>query len=366
MFSDFSRDSAARGDGKNIRVPGRLEFTISGQDTSLVSALRRSIMTDVQTAAFRFDAVDPSKQDVRVTFNTGSLHNEIIGERVGLLPIHLTKAQLVDFRPADGRFELDAENGGARPLDVTTASFSAVHLRDDDAPRLSAEGLFPPDPTSGRHPLVTVLMPGQRLALEATASLGTGHDHARHNPAAAVSMFPVADAAAVEKERRKREDKASFDALDAKRMVARDPGGAPRAFRFALESQCGMAPEDIVESAYESLAARMRALSAAADGSAAVADVEPQTGSPPDVHGLKLSGQDHTAGALLQERLLRATDFAGYYTPHLLERSIVVRIKVPAGSTARGMLKEACESAADLCEAALAEWQRASKKKSKK
>lgn len=361
MFSEFSRGFAARGDGKKIPVPGRLEFTVSGQDASLVSGLRRAIMTDVQTAAFRFDASDPSRQDVRVTFNTGSLHNEMIGERVGLVPLHLSKSQLVEFKPAAWRFELDAENNGSKPLDVTTAGFVAVPLDEGDASPLSAQKVFPPDPISGRHPLLTVLMPGQRLALEATASLGSGHEHARHSPAAAVAMFPVADRAAVEKERKKREDKASFDALDAKRMVATDAKGAPKAFRFSLETQCGMTPEEVVESGYEALAGRLRALSAATDGSAIVAEAEPQAGSPPDIQSLKLSGEDHTAGALLQERLLQQTDFAGYHIPHLLEKSIVMRIKVPEGSTARGMLREACESAADLCEAALAEWQKASK-----
>lgn len=361
MFSEFARNAASRGDGKKINVPGRLEFTVSGQDVSLVSGLRRAIMTDVQTAAFRFDAVNPEEQDVRVTLNTGSLHNEIIGERVGLIPLHLSKSQLVGFKPASWRFEIDAENDGARPLDVTTERFAAVPLDDGDA-AISASRVFPPDPISGKHPLLTVLMPGQRLALQATASFGSGSRHARYSPAAAVAMFPVADEAAVERERKKREDKASFDALDAKRMVATDEKGRPKAYRFSLESQCGMSPEDIVESAYEALAGRFRALSAATDGAETVADVEAQTGSPPDIHGLELTGEDHTAGAIIQERLLLATDYAGYYVPHLMEQSIVVRLRVPSGATARGMLKEACESAADLCENALAEWQKCSKK----
>lgn len=362
MFSDIVRGQAVKGDGKTIPVPGRLDFVVSGQDPSLVSGLRRAIMTDVQTAAFRFDAVDPAKQDVKITFNTGALHNEIIGERVGLLPLHLDKARLIEFKPASWRFELDVANDGSKPLDVTTAALAAVPLDDGDAAAVSAQKVFPPDPLSGRHPILTVLMPGQRLALEATASLGSGRDHARHNPAAAVAMFPVQDAAAVEKARKSREDKAAFDALEAKRMIATDAKGRPKAYSFSLESQCGMSPEEIVESAYEALAGRFRALSTAADGSAAVREVDPQTGSSADVVSLKLSDQDHTAGAILQERLLQKTEFAGYYIPHLLERSIVMRIKVPQGATARGMLREACESAADLCEDALAKWQKSVKR----
>lgn len=356
MFSDFVRDAAVRGDGRKIKVPGRLEFTVTGQDAALVSGLRRSIMTDVQTVGFRFDAVDPGKQDVRITANTGSLHNEIIGERVGLIPLHLSKADLVDFKPASWRFELSVANTGVRPLDVTTADFDVASLDDADAAKISAARVFRADPTSGRHPILTVLMPGQRLALEGTASFGSGDEHARFNPAAACAMHPLQDKAAVDKARKSREDKASFDALEAKRIVQKS------AYRFSLETQCGMTPEEVVEAGYEALASRLRNLSKAADGNDRVAEVSQQTGSPEDIHSLKLSGEDHTSGALIQARLLEKTDFAGYYVPHLLEKSIVVRFRVPGGSTARGMLNEACESAADLCEAALAEWQKAVKR----
>lgn len=354
MFSDLTRDAAARGDGKVLRVPGRLEFTLSGQEPALVSGLRRSIMTDVKTAAFRFDAVDPSAQDVRVLHNTGNLHNEMIGERVGLLPLGLSKAELVDFRPASWRFELDVENKGKRPLDVTSADFTVLPLDDSPALALNPANVFRPDPLTGRHPLITVLMPGQRLALEATASLGSGSDHARHSPACACAMHPLQDRAAVDRERKKRDDKASFDALEAPRMLDLDGKGRPRGYRFQLESACGMSPEDIVESGLEALAGRLRALA----GSARVSEVEPQSGCAPDIHSLKLEGEDHTAAALIQSRLLDRTDFAGYYVPHLLEKSVVMRVRVPEGGGAREMLREACEEAADECEAALEAWQR--------
>lgn len=362
MFTDFKRGVYSRGDGKDISVPGRLEFTVNGQDTTIVSGLRRAIMTDVVTAAFEFDAVNPSKQDVKIIHNTGALHNEIIGERVGLLPIHLGKKELVDFNPGSWKFVLDVENKGKRPMDVTTADFSLTPADDTPAGSLSAEKLFPADALSGRRPIITVLMPGQRLSLEAVARLGSGREHARFNPAAACSMHPVPNAAAVERERQSREDKAYFDAIDSKRMIDTDGKGAPKSHRFGLESQCGMTPEEIVEAAFEMLATRFRSLSSAADGGDAVSDVDPQAGSPPDIIGLKLSGQDHTAGAILQERLLRITDFAGYYTPHILSESIVIRMRVPKGFTARAMLREACESAASVCDAALEEWQKATRK----
>jgi len=362
MFSDFASDLYVRGDGKNIRVPGRLEFTISGHDVSMVSGLRRSIMCDVQTLAFRFDAVDPSKQDVRIVYNTGSLHNEFVGERVGLLPLHLSKSDLVAAKPETWRFELDEENAGSGPKDVTSAALKIQPVAGSPEEVPNPSNVFKPDPLTGDYPLITTLMPGQRIALEATASFGSGSEHARFSPVAACSCYPLTDEPAVAKERKKREDKLAFDALDARRMIDIDERGAPKAHRFCLETQCGMTPREIVESGYECMASRLRNIADATDGASKVIDSPSQTGSPPDIVSLKIVGEDHTCGALVQNKLLFETDFAGFYIPHQLERSIVVRMRVPpGGATARGMLKAACEAAAMDCEEALAAWKKVKK-----
>lgn len=356
MFTEFSRDVYVRGDGTKIRVPGRLEFTVAGQDVSLVSGLRRSIMCDVPTLAFRFDPVDPTKQDVRVLFNTGSLHNEFVGDRVGLLPLHFSKADLLDAKPGSWRFELDAENASAKPVDVTTAAFKINPVAGSTEAPPNPANVFKADALSGDHALVTTLMPGQRLALEATATFGLGSEHARFNPVAACSCYPVRDEAAVQKARKTRDDKPAFDALDAHRIIDVDEKGAPRAHRFCLETQCGMSPEEIVQSGYEHLASRLRRIADACESATKVLDVAAQTGSPHDIVSLKILDEDHTAGAIAQTQLLRQTAFAGFYIPHQLERSIVVRMRVADGVTARGMLKAACESAAIECEEALSEW----------
>jgi DNA-directed RNA polymerase subunit L len=357
MFTDFNKDLCVRGDGKQLRVPGRLEFTITGQDVSLVSGLRRSIMCDVQTIAFRFDAIDPSKQDVRFAINTGSLHNEFVGERIGLIPMHFTKNDLLGAKPESWRFELDEENTGSRPKDVTTAAFKILPVSSESAATPNPSNVFKPDPLTGDHPVITTLMPGQRIALEAAASFGSGVEHARFTPVAACSCFPMRDEAAVKKERIKKEDKLAFDALDAHRMLDLDEHGNPRAHRFCLETQCGIDPADIVESGYESLASRLRNLADSSEGTEKVVDSPAQTGSPPDIASLKIVGEDHTCGALIQAKLMQETDFAGFYIPHQLERSIVVRMRVPpGGASARGMLRAACESAAVDCENALSAW----------
>jgi DNA-directed RNA polymerase subunit L len=362
-FSDFVRGKARRGK-QTIAVPGRLEFVISAVDVSLVNGLRRAILMDVPTVAIRFDATDPEAQDVRVIHNTCNLHNELIGDRVGLISFHLSKKQLLDYKPASWRFELDVSNTGTRPLDVTTADLGVVPI-SEESEVLNPANLFRSSQVSGRHPILTVLMPPkhgitQRLVLEGISSFGTGAQHARFSPVSVCAFTPLLDETKVKRERERRDDKATFDALDARRIIRKDGKGNPEAFEFFLETECGMTPEEIVESGLEALAARMRSLADDAEGPR-VSEIESQTDAPADMRSLKLEGETDTAGALVQAELLgdNITDFAGYYVPHHLERSIVLVMRVKDGKSPRAMLRAACESAATKAENLVSQFQKA-------
>ncbi|AUF82342.1 DNA-directed RNA polymerase subunit Rpb3/Rpb11 [Tetraselmis virus 1] len=365
IFGDFVRDQTVRGN-KTIKVPGRLEFTIQDVDISLVNGIRRSIIMDVPTVSFKFDSVDPLKQDVKVLHNTGNLHNEIIGERIGLIPLNLSKNQMIDYNPASWRYELDVTNKGTRPLDVTTKDISIVPLDASDEV-LNPENIFKPDPLSKRYPIITTLMPpkhgvNQRLSFEALTSFGKGTEHARYSPVSVCAFMPVVDEEAAKQERIKRDDKRSFDALDAKRMILKDNKGKPKAFNFFLESACGMSPEEIIESGIELLSSRLRKLSDDIDGPRVI-DVPRQTDSPVDIYSLKLNEETDTVGSILQMELLdnKITDFAGYYIPHQLETSIVIRMRIIENKTPRAIIRAACESAATKVENLLTQWQKSTK-----
>ena len=359
-FSALVRNSSPGG----IRVPGRLDFVFSHADVAVVNGVRRSILMDVPTVGFKFDSNSPDNQDIKIVQNSGNLHNEIIGDRVSLLPLALDKFQLSSFKPSSWRFELDVSNKGSKPVDVTSKDITVVPV-DATEEALNPANLFRPDPVTGDHPIVTVLMPPkhgvtQRLVLEATASFGTGKDHARFSPVSVCAFTPLIDEPAAKKERAKRDDKSTFDALDARRMVLKGGDGKPAGYNFFLESQCGMSPEEIVEAGIEALSARLRAVADGMDGSG-VTDVPPQADSPADIKSVKLMGETETVGALVQMELLQSgdTDYAGYFTPHHLETSIVVRLRVKDGKTPRGMIRSACESAASKIENVLTQWRKA-------
>ncbi len=71
---------------------GELRFNLTGSETygldkSVVNAIRRTLLTDIPTVAFRVD--ENKEKDVIINTNTGALHNELLIQRVGLIPLYI-------------------------------------------------------------------------------------------------------------------------------------------------------------------------------------------------------------------------------------------------------------------------------------
>jgi hypothetical protein len=404
-FSEIVRDRApVVRDGRktDLRVPGRIEFVATGVDIAFVNGLRRTLIGDLVTAAVAFDPADPDGQDIEFLHNSGVLHNEFIGLRVSLIPLHLTRAELASLRTDGVLLELDVTNDGEQPLDVTSRDIkvSVQGGARGGAARgglLDRDRVFPPDPVTGRWPLITVLMPhgaaesqAQRLAFRATLSLGCGRENARHSPVAACSVFPVQDAPAIADARAKSKDAASFDAVEAPHIWKSTPDGSqPAAHHVSLETVCGLSPDDLVYMGFEAMATRMRRLAEKLSdpSSEDVVDEEPMPNSP-DVAGIKIRGETETAGALIQAFLLGpgpgipaapgtitppapgpasgnsppmlqgSCDFCGYFTPHPLQQCIVIRLRSrdPGAPPPRALVRDACLAVSVMAQQLADEW----------
>ena len=66
---------------------GVLRFRLSGVNVSLANGLRRTILSDIETAAF---ITSPHEQcKMNITSNTTRLNNEILKQRLSCIPIHI-------------------------------------------------------------------------------------------------------------------------------------------------------------------------------------------------------------------------------------------------------------------------------------
>ena len=106
----------------NINYDGDiLHFNISGTDDygfdkSIVNGIRRIILSELPVVAFNVDEDQPVK-DITILDNTGVLHNEMLLQRVSLIPLYLNP---IDYKN-NYLFELKVEHDNSEPYKFITA-----------------------------------------------------------------------------------------------------------------------------------------------------------------------------------------------------------------------------------------------------
>ena len=158
-----------------------LKFELSGVSPAFANALRRTLLSEVPTLAI---------DDVIITVNDSVLFDEILAHRLGLIPLHIDDEVYDILREAyeEGKrdeytvsFVLDVE-----AIDRPVMVYSG-HLKFQAASFGSLSSMLARiTPVSESIPIVK-LAPGQRLALEAIAKMGTGKEHAKWQPVATVA-----------------------------------------------------------------------------------------------------------------------------------------------------------------------------------
>jgi len=72
-----------------IKKENTLNFKILNVDISIVNAIRRVLLSEIENVGFEFKPYEINNPIVKIITNTCPLHNEIILQRFALLPINL-------------------------------------------------------------------------------------------------------------------------------------------------------------------------------------------------------------------------------------------------------------------------------------
>jgi DNA-directed RNA polymerase subunit D len=155
----------------------RATLIVDGVNHAFVNALRRTLMADVPKMSI---------EDVTVYDNTSAIFDEMIAHRLGLVPI---PTDLQAFVP---REECTCENEGCTNCTI-------LYTLSKEGPGLVVSGdLTPADPAFKLpDPDIPIakLVEGQRVMLEAGATMGTGRKHAKFQPVHGASYreVPIVD-----------------------------------------------------------------------------------------------------------------------------------------------------------------------------
>lgn len=382
---------------KNLVKDGNvLRFTLAPTQVAYANTLRRSIITEVETVAFRADIKEEgTTTDVSISKNSTPMSNEMLAHRLGLIPVHV--ADPLNWSPDDYTFKLDVTNDSSDPLDVVASDIKVYKDRGPEEEPLLVPSVefFHPDPVTHDTCLLAVLkgrtgtQEPESVSLVAKATVGTGRENAAFMPVTSRCSYGYTLDKSEERKKevfttwlqtakkvnpseldsnavRKGELEREFATMQQQRCFLMDANGEPYSFDFIIESVGVLTPVYCVARALEVLQAKL-ARYASIDAGDLPEGVKVQ---PADAQmkgfDFMFQHEDHTLGNLLQcymeQTDMEAITFVGYKVPHPLRDEMLLRVGVADGMelTARAALGKAARGCAAMFKDWLAQWSAAS------
>jgi DNA-directed RNA polymerase subunit L len=230
-----------------------LFFTLENVDVSIANAIRRTILSNIETVVFR--TTPHEKNDCVIYANTTKLNNEIIKQRLSCIPIHLRN--IPPEQLADMRLEVHVQNTTSEYSMVTTQHFQVKYkgqyLSEEDR-----EKIFPPSKIvaqklGGKKAYIDFVklrpnienVPGSVIHLECGFSYGKASEDGSFNVVSTCSYGFTKDEARVEQEYHKKSEELTQKGLSEEevRFALKDwllldsfRITKPNSFDFVIES----------------------------------------------------------------------------------------------------------------------------------
>ena len=235
-------------------------FTLEGCNVSFANAIRRIILSDINQYVFK--TFPHAENRANFTVNTTRLHNELLKQRLGCIPIH--HLHTIDgFHAGYSNYvvELDVKNDSETIRYVTTEDFKVKKAKnieksggshdDDDVvyeylPESTVRKIFPPDSISGQYIEFARLLPklssnttsGEALAFTCTIEISNAKFDGIYNVAHTCSYSCTPDEKEIEKQWKVKEKtlRESFESVSALESVPEQLAHAKKNWEL-LEAQ---------------------------------------------------------------------------------------------------------------------------------
>ena len=163
-----------------IENKGVYNFTLENANVSVANALRRVILSDIETVVF-----DTDNDNIEIFENTTRFHNEILKQRLGSIPVHIKDSEGIE----NLLVELNTNNESDGILYVTTKDFVIKDIANDKYLTVDAvKKIFPSNKLTNEFILFTRLkpkisndIPGESINLKVKFKVGTAKEDGMYN-----------------------------------------------------------------------------------------------------------------------------------------------------------------------------------------
>jgi DNA-directed RNA polymerase subunit L len=193
---------------------GILRFTLLEVNVSIANALRRTILSDINTIVFKTSPHEENKSVFLI--NTTRLNNEILKQRLSCIPIYLNHIKIDNIENL--KLEVNVENDTEEIKYVSTKDFKIIDIETDKQfNEQTLKIIFPPwiAPNGSEHyiefarlrPKISDTIPGEKLHFTCTFSESCAKENSMFNCVSTCSygFTPDVELQHVELDKKKRE-----------------------------------------------------------------------------------------------------------------------------------------------------------------
>jgi len=358
MFKNYSYNPESATD--------RHSFEIHDVDVSVINGIRRTILTDIPTPGVIGE--DPST--VEIIVNNGPLHNEILSHRIGLIPICLSEDDIESYEDNSLILELNVINTGNEIVNVTSGDIKGIKNGKELTPK-ELSSIFPKNPISKSHILITRLRPNEQLHFKANVVTKTARYNSAFCPVSLSNFFYIQDPKIANE---------TNNVLDKERAYYKNEFGDPNAIQFEIEPiNTSITPKylfnkaiNIIIDKFETLIANLSSQNIGDNGVKIY-----QFQNLENTYEFCIQNEDDTLGNIIQSIIHnkyvrneksklndKHCSYIGYICPHPLKTELLVRITLEDEKNPEEFIKFLeynCRSIIDMFTNIKTEWNKFAK-----
>lgn len=330
----------------------KFSIEIKNLDLAFVNGMRRIILTEIPIVGFRGED-EPS---LEIISNNGPLHNEIMLQRFGLIPIHFTSDETENFDPDSYEFEIDMNNETESRINVTSEHFK-IKFNGVELSKKEVQRLFPPSHITGDYILITRLQKGQYLHVKGKAVKLSAAVHSGFCPVSLSNFKYMPDPVEIAKH---------SNVLDQERAFLKDKYGEPIGFIFEIEYENALGPKYLFLKSIEIFSNKI------SNVLNNINDIEYRATDDSKGFEFTFKDEDDTLGAFLQSQMhnhyIRENSptqknkhltYVGYTCPHPLDTTVVLKMYIANSDSIteyRDVLVEHCKRSLEYLQNIQIEW----------
>ena len=230
----------------------KLNFTLNNSDVSVVNALRRVILSNINTIVFR--GFPDSENQIKFHKNTTKFNNEYLKHRLSCIPVVNSDSSTFESFCNLNQILIHVENNTLEQRNVTTDDIKIIDKKTKTPIEEDISVYFPHDSITNEPILICVLYPNyntlteenEAIHIEANLSIGNAYECACWNVVHHCAYEAVQDEAQVANVANQINDpfeKKDFMLLDAQKIVK------PQCFKLSLATIGIYSNKEIVQKA---------------------------------------------------------------------------------------------------------------------